>query len=410
LFLSIATVIAGVVIYITRRPVRRMASGLVWSGGPDRVYSISLNGLLRFADWQTRILQNGYLRVYLSVIILTTVVLVGISLFTFQTNIVLGSFQARFYEVILAGVIVAAIFTAVRARSRLAAVAAVGMVGYGLAVFYLLYGAPDLAMIQFGIETLTVILLVLVISRLPRFTRLTSPPGRVIDILIALAGGILMTILVLVVTSYPLVSQIAPFYAENSVALAKGRNVVNVILVDFRAFDTLGEITVLSTAAMGVYALIRLVKPKLNLQAVKFNKSPQTHSLILQTSARLLMPLLLIFSIFLLLRGHNELGGGFTGGVVASAAFMLYAIAVDTTATRQMIAIKPRYLIAIGLMVALSSGLISVFVNLPFMTGLWLRQEVFVLGKLGTPLLFDVGVYLVVIGVNLHILLNLMEN
>jgi multisubunit Na+/H+ antiporter MnhB subunit len=228
--------------------------------------------------------------------------------------------------------------------------------------------------------------------------------------MIALAGGSLMTILVLVITSYPLTPQLTPFFVENSLTLAKGRNVVNVILVDFRAFDTLGEITVLSTAAMGVYALIRLVKPHADHDTNRIDKARDSRSLILQTSARLIMPLLLIFSIFLLVRGHNELGGGFAGGVVASAAFMLYAIAVNPTATRQMIFLKPRQLIGLGLLVALSSGLLSVITGLPFMTGLWSQQEILVLGKVGTPLLFDVGVYLVVIGVNLHILLNLMEN
>jgi multicomponent Na+:H+ antiporter subunit A len=315
----------------------------------------------------------------------------------------------RFYEIIISGVIVLAIFTAVRSRSRLAAVAAVGMVGFGLAVIYLLYGAPDLAMIQFAIETLTVILLVLVIYRFPRFTRLTSPPARLFDIFIALAGGCLMAILTLVVTSYPQNLQVTPFYAENSLALARGRNVVNVILVDFRGLDTLGEITVLSTAAVGVYALLRLVSPSIRQRIAQVQTRRQSRSLILQTSTRLLMPIMLVFSIFLLIRGHNELGGGFTGGIVASAAFMLYAIAVDPTSARQMIHINPRNLIGLGLLAALFSGLLAISSNLPFMTGLWLDREIIVLGKIGTPLLFDSGVYLVVVGVNLHILLNLME-
>jgi multicomponent Na+:H+ antiporter subunit A len=408
--LSVVTVAGGAVMYMTRRELRRFAIKLAWSWGPDRAYTLGLEGLNRLAAWQTRILQSGYLRIYLSVIILTTVVLVGSSLLAYPTDIKLEPWEARFYEVILAGIILIAILMAARSRSRLAAVTAVGMVGYALAVIYLLYGAPDLAMIQFAIETLTVILLILVIYRLPRFTRLTSPPARMFDILIALAGGALMTILVLVVTSYPLTPQLTPFFVENSLTLAKGRNVVNVILVDFRALDTLGEITVLSTAAMGVYALIRLAKPQVNQNAKQIDKGRDIRSLILQTSARLLMPLLLIFSIFLLIRGHNELGGGFSGGVVASAAFMLYAIAVSPSATRQMIFLKPRQLIGLGLLVALSGGLLSAATGLPFMTGLWSQGEILVLGKIGTPLMFDLGVYLVVIGVNLHILLNLMEN
>jgi multicomponent Na+:H+ antiporter subunit A len=407
--LSVATLVAGAGLFIARRLIRRIAARLTWPWGPDGIYNRAMDGLVWLANWQTHVLQNGYLRVYLGVVIVTTVGLTGFSLVRHPVRIALEPFEARFYEIILAGIIVLAILTATRSRSRLAAVAAVGMVGYGLAVIYLLYGAPDLAMIQFAIETLTVILLVLVIYRFPRFTRLTNPPARLFDILIALAAGALMTSLVLVVSGYPLTPQLSPFFAQNSWLLAKGRNIVNVILVDFRGLDTLGEITVLSTAAIGVYALFRLVDQRVDQQAGRVPKGREIRSLILQTSARLLMPLLLIFSIFLLVRGHNDLGGGFTGGVVASAAFMLNAIAVNPAATRQMIYLKPRQLIGLGLLVALSSGLFSILGGSPFMTGLWLQQELSVLGKIGTPLLFDLGVYLAVIGVNLHILLNLME-
>ncbi len=410
LLLSGLTLLLGVGLYLARSSLRRLAAGLAWPWGPEWAYGRAMQGLIWLANWQTRILQNGYLRIYLAVIILTTVGLAGYSLASQPAPLALERGTARFYEVILAGVMIVATLSAAQARSRLAAVAAVGMVGYGLAVIYLLYGAPDLAMIQFAIETLTVILLVLVIHHLPKITRLSSPPVRISDILIALSGGALMTALALVVTSYPMTPELTPFFVENSLPLAKGRNIVNVILVDFRGLDTLGEITVLSTAAIGVYALLRLVDPQAGQRAKSIQRAEPMHSLILQTSARLLMPLLLIFSIFLLIRGHNELGGGFSGGVVASAAFMLNAIAVNPASTRKMIHFKPRTLIGLGLLAALASGLLSLASGAPFMTGLWLQQEFSVIGKIGTPLFFDLGVYLAVIGVNLHILLNLMEN
>lgn len=410
LLLSILTIMLGVGLFLVRVNIRRFAMRLVWSWGPEWIYNYAMEGLIRLANWQTRILQSGYLRVYLAVIILTTVGLAGYTLVVKPTTIVFESLELRFYELILAMVIVFATLTASRSRSRLAAVASVGMVGYGLALLYLLYGAPDLSMIQFAIETLTVILLVLVIYRLPKFTQLTSLSVRRFDILIALLGGGLMTVLVLVVTSYPLISRVTPYFVNNSLVLAKGRNIVNVILVDFRGFDTLGEITVLSAAAIGVCALIYLVDPKVRHQ-ISHTKPRQTvSSPILQTSARLIMPLLLIFSVFLLIRGHNELGGGFVGGVVASAAFMLHAIAFSPATTRQMIQLDLRTLIGLGLAVVFLSGLISVLNSSAFMTGLWSQIDIAVIGKIGTPLLFDLGVYLVVIGVNLYILLNLMEN
>ncbi|MDZ7269028.1 MAG: Na+/H+ antiporter subunit B [candidate division KSB1 bacterium] len=132
-------------------------------------------------------------------------------------------------------------------------------------------------------------------------------------------------------------------------------------------------------------------------------------SLILSVAVRSLLPLLLLFSVFLLIRGHNEPGGGFVGGLVAAAAFALYAIAEGIAKVRQALRVDPRTLIGAGLVVALGSGLLSLLQGRPFMTGLWYQQPVPVLGKVGTPVLFDLGVYLVVVGIILTIILNLAE-
>jgi len=133
-------------------------------------------------------------------------------------------------------------------------------------------------------------------------------------------------------------------------------------------------------------------------------------SLILSTATRYMLPLLLLFSVFLLLQGHHEPGGGFVGGLVAAAAFALYAFAFNVVNARQALRVDPRTLIGIGLLLAVGSGLISLFDNLPFMTGLWSSQAIPVLGKVGTPMLFDVGVYLVVVGVTLTIIFSLAES
>lgn len=133
-------------------------------------------------------------------------------------------------------------------------------------------------------------------------------------------------------------------------------------------------------------------------------------SLILTTAIRYLLPLLLLFSLFVLLRGHNEPGGGFIGGLVAAAAFALYAIAFNVAEARRLLRIRPLTLIGIGLLTAVFSGLLApLFSGEAFMTGLWSAREFPAIGKLGTPLLFDVGVYLTVIGVTLLIIFSLAE-
>jgi multicomponent Na+:H+ antiporter subunit B len=132
-------------------------------------------------------------------------------------------------------------------------------------------------------------------------------------------------------------------------------------------------------------------------------------SLILMTAARYLMPLMLLFSVYLLLRGHNGPGGGFIGGLVASTAFSLYALAYDVAQARRTLRVDPHLLIAAGLLAALTSGMLSFIFSKPFLTGLWVGRELPALGKVGTPLLFDTGVYLVVIGVVLIIIFELAE-
>ncbi|HSE87302.1 MAG TPA: Na+/H+ antiporter subunit B [Candidatus Binatia bacterium] len=134
-------------------------------------------------------------------------------------------------------------------------------------------------------------------------------------------------------------------------------------------------------------------------------------SIILQTATRLILTLLLLFSIFLLLRGHNEPGGGFIAGLVAAGAFVLYAIAYDVKAAQQALGFEPHLFIAAGLLLAVLSGLMTLFTGEPFLTGQWVSWKI---GEsdsidLGTPLLFDVGVYVVVIGVTLTIILTLAE-
>ena len=154
--------------------------------------------------------------------------------------------------------IFAATVATVKAKTRLAAVATLGVVGFGISLLFVIFGAPDLAMTQFVIETLTVILLILVLYHLPPFEELSSKPTRFRDVLIASSAGGLLTVLVYLATQVQFHPTISKYFSENSYVLAHGRNIVNVILVDFRGFDTLGEITVLAVAGIGVYALLKL--------------------------------------------------------------------------------------------------------------------------------------------------------
>ena len=260
LLLSLCTVLAGVAVYAGRPGLYRAAGRCrtLAGWGPASWYDLALAGMLRSAQLQTRILQSGYLRYYLMTVLgaaflLVFYTLVAKSGFRGMT----GGAEALFHEWVIAVMILVAALFAVSARSRLASVAALGVVGYGVALVYILFGAPDLAMTQFCVETLSIILFVLVLYRLPRFTTLSGGRARSRDILVALANGGIMTTLVLTATSEPVQSRIGRFFAQNALVQAHGHNVVNVILVDFRGLDTPGEITVLAVASLGVYMLLK---------------------------------------------------------------------------------------------------------------------------------------------------------
>lgn len=132
-------------------------------------------------------------------------------------------------------------------------------------------------------------------------------------------------------------------------------------------------------------------------------------SLILRTASRYLMVLLVLFSVFILFRGHNEPGGGFVGGLLIAGAFALYALAYEAEAARRLLRFDPRTIIGVGLVTAAVSGLAAVWHGQPFLTGLWLPYRIPFLGKLGTVFFFDLGVYLVVLGTTLLILFALEE-
>lgn len=212
------------------------------------------------SDLWTRIFQNGYLRNYIAVIILFLVGLVSLTLLEDTTyRIDYSSFsRLTVYEVVTLVIMILSIGFAVFAKSRLAAVAATGVMGYSICLFFVFYSAPDLAMTQFTIDTLTVILFVLVLYKLPKYLKLSDYKTRIKDAVISLTFGGLITVLALEVLAQPVNEEISKYYADNSYILAHGKNVVNVILVDFRGTDTMVEISVLTIAAIGVFGLLKL--------------------------------------------------------------------------------------------------------------------------------------------------------
>jgi multicomponent Na+:H+ antiporter subunit A len=261
LLLSLATLLGGIGLYFVSFQVKKFPS--LWAAldkvGPEAWYNFLLQGLLSYAPKQTAFFQNGRLRNYFYFILLFFGGMVILSLAKYQLfgAITLSLNDVYFYEVLIVIVMLAAALLAIISKTVLGAVAAIGVVGFGVAILFATLSAPDLALTQFSIETLTVILLVLVAYKVPEFTRYSTQKIRIKDAVISVFSGALITVITLIVLANPSGTKISDYFLENSYVLAHGKNVVNVILVDFRALDTMGEITVLSLAAIGVYTLVK---------------------------------------------------------------------------------------------------------------------------------------------------------
>lgn len=264
LLMSVVSLVLGYLLFQRWDRVRARLARLdpLIARGPESGYDAFMDGVVVVSEWQTRILQNGYMRNYILVMIVTLIALIGNSLLLRHSPQLAFDLDVQFHEAIVVGTMVLGALFAAISRSRLGAVVSVGIMGFSIALTFILFSAPDLGITQLLVETLTVILLVLVLFRLPRFSSLSTPIERVRDVAVAGSLGGLITLLVLTSWSIDQFVPISDYMIANSAPLAYGRNIVNVILVDYRALDTLGEIFVLALAAIGVFAMLKLRAPE----------------------------------------------------------------------------------------------------------------------------------------------------
>ena len=263
LMASLVTFALGFTVYAYWESIQESAPmrglGVAFGRGPGAVFERGLYDVARISRGVTQLFQNGRFRWYLFAVFTAIIVFVGGGLF-FEAQPTWPAVEGTvsYYEAALAGLIVLSTLVAVRTTGRFIAILALSVGGYGIALIYLLFGAPDLAMTQFAIETLTLILLVIVIVHLPGIEGEEPLGVRLRDGLVALGCGALYLIMMSIIVERPLDRRVSDYLADNSYVEAQGHNIVNVILVDFRGVDTMGEITVLTIAALGVYVLMRM--------------------------------------------------------------------------------------------------------------------------------------------------------
>jgi multicomponent Na+:H+ antiporter subunit A len=264
LILSLATLAVGIMVYAYNKPDSRKLSMLdhFKSFAPQTIFTRVWGKIIYVSTVYTNYMHDGFLRSYLLKIIIFAELLFVYELFKGGPLYIDYSVLSpiSIYEAMNVLVLIGAIILIVLTSSRLTAVVGTSVVGYAICLLFVFYGAPDLAMTQFTIDTLTVVLFVFVLFNLPPFLKIPTRNKKIIlrDTVVALSFGTILSLIAIKVLQVPTSKEISDFYGDYSYVLAKGKNVVNVILVDFRGFDTMFEIIVLSIAALGVYSLLKL--------------------------------------------------------------------------------------------------------------------------------------------------------
>ena len=430
LLLSMVAIILGASMFAFRVRVRRQ----IMQAANGLTFNILYLGALRWIDqaayWVTRV-QNGKLRLYLATMLLgigglmvafaalpplTAPVGIRLTADIFTTELVLLRLFALLLVVISAG---ASVFL----QRDLPAILALGVSGLAVAVLMVLEPAPDVALVQVVVDILLTIILVLLLTRLPRpqrqraaeFTFRQSRPGLLRDGLIAISSALVMTVLVYsMLVSRPRQSLLTPYFEENAQALAGATDIVGAIIISFRAFDTLIEVAVFGMGGIGVYTLLRYASRKAGdkedpivhdqrSQLRTFGIGGVLVSPFVRLLAYMILPLTLVISVTHIFFGHDQPGDGFTAGIMISLAVGLWYVVFGYRETKRRLGwLKSTQLIGIGLLLVLSGALISGFVTGSFFTqvnlGDYLQIPLPRGFYLNTGLLFELAICVIVLG------------
>ena len=415
LMLSLLALGGGVGLYFALARGGRLhrLSSEHWFGpltGPN-VFTHAMDRLFGSAGRITAMLEIGSLQRYIAWMLMTTVVM-AVAPMVYGEAPGTGSralLPVSFPALVLWGLLlVACVWLAVRHHDRIQSVVVTGVIGLVTALSFVSFSAPDLALTQLTVEIVSTVLLLMGLALLPRHTpHESSSARRLRDISLALAGGAGMAWLAWVMLTRDHDS-IAWYFLNQSAIAGGGTNVVNVILVDFRGYDTFGEITVLGIAAIGVLALMdgmRTRRPAMDDAGRPWTFAAQP--LMLRVAARLVLPLALVVTLYIFMRGHNMPGGGFIAGLITAVALVLQYMAMGQPRAEVLLRADGgrRFVrwIGIGLGIAGLTGAGAFLLGEPFLTSAHGHPFVPILGELplATAALFDLGVYITVVGATL---------
>lgn len=405
-----------------------------------RAYRAVVRGLELAAGRVTRTTQRGSLPFYLGTIFIVLIVAAGTGLALAGQVPDNWRWLDSPAQPAIGAIMIVAALAAVRAQKRFQAVALVGATGVGMAALFALHGAPDLALTQALVEIVTLVAFVLVLRRLP--ARLGAKNGsghRMLRAAIGIGVGVTMVLVALLAASARSGDPVSVAWPRLAVEQGHGRNVVNVALVDLRGWDTMGELSVVIAAATGVASLVFLssradtlprVGRRRARQAIRERRAEQAadrtssrsswllagrtlaerhRSILLEVVVRLLFHALIVVSLYLLLVGHNAPGGGFAGGLVAGLALVSRYLAGGRLELGAAAPFGAGATLGVGLILAVGTALVPLLFGVDALTSTWFEWDLPLIGHLEfvTSTIFDIGVYLVVIGLVLDVLRSL---
>ncbi|HEU4568321.1 MAG TPA: Na+/H+ antiporter subunit A [Marmoricola sp.] len=427
LLVSVLALLSGLAVHRwrSRFAAVQAAFGAGWSA--EGGYLATVRRLDRAAVEVTGLLQRGSAPAYLSVILAVVVLLPGAALLRngwSPDHLVAWDLPA---QALMGAVIALAAVLTVRARRRLKAVVMVGVTGYGTATLFLLHGAPDLALTQTLVETVSLVVFVLALRRLPEyFTDRPFTRWRYWQITIGALTAAAVAGIMFAATGARTATPVSTGFPGPVRSFGGGDNIVNVTLVDVRAWDTMGEIAVLVAAATGVASLIFIRRSRVVISRVRDlppaearpravrtvwlrggrTLPPERRSVIFEVVTRLVFHTIVVFSVYLLFAGHNHPGGGFAAGLVTGLALMVRYLAGGRYELDEAAPIDAGVLLGAGLFVATGSGLLPLAFGGAVLQSAILDLQVPLMGRvhLVTSVFFDIGVYLVVVGLMLDLL------
>ena len=401
----------------------------------QRLFESTLYGLDRASRWALAVLSTYRLQPQMLLMVLAAIVFASVALWAGGISWgdrprVPGNLEFALLWVLGC---VAALAAANQAKfHRLAALILLGAVGLAVSLTFLWFSAPDLALTQLTVEVVTTVLFLLGLRWLPKrrpeeaeHLGLRVRARRARDFVVSLVAGGGMAVLAYAMMTRPAPQSISPFFIDRALPEGGGTNVVNVMLVDFRAFDTMGEITVLGIVGLTVYALLRRFRPPREMAALPPQQravppdlvsdliNPRTaqdtalgYMMVPAVLVRLLLPIAVVIALYFFMRGHNLPGGGFVAGLCVAIAFLTQYIVAGTHWVEAHLQLKVIRWIALGMLAAVATGLGSLWFGYPFLTSHTAHVTLPGLGEVhfASAMLFDVGVFAVVVGATLLIL------